>query len=184
MLVSDAKFLYGYIDEPIEGDTNNLREDFNYYAGRIYNKLSFYFDLETVKEVYPSIYRDLCNTLQEGIYRDTKKSIFYIMIGASADTAVKRAICNVDPFSSRCILSNEEYNAIQKDIVRLSLPNMITGSSTGADYNTLINGDKICKMHNINRARYSLERLKAILKINKCCNSVKKIKKEKTLVIK
>ena len=184
MLASDAKFLYGYIDEPIEGDTHNLREDFNYYAGRIYEKLNFYFDSDIVKKAYPSIYEKLCDTLQDGIYKDTRRSVFYILIGASADTAVEHAIGYVDPFSSGCILSEGNFNAIQKDIVRLSLPSIITGSSTGDSYNTLTNGDLICKIHHINRARYSLERLKAVLEMQKCRNIAKKNKKEKKLIIK
>lgn len=184
MLASDAKFLYGYIDEPIEGDTHNLREDFNYYAGRIYSKLNFYFDSEIVKKVYPNNYRRLCEVLEYEIMKDTRRGVFFILIGASADEAVRTGLHGVDPFSSGCILSEGNFNAIQKDIVRLSLPSIITGSSTGDSYNTIVNGDLICKTHHINRARYSLERLKAVLEMQKCRNIAKKNKKEKRLIIK
>ena len=59
MLISDAKRLYGYIDEPIEGDKNNLRSDFNGIAGRVYEKLNFYFDSELATAMYPEIYAKL-----------------------------------------------------------------------------------------------------------------------------
>lgn len=182
MLASDARVLYGYIDEPIEGDNNNLREDFNYYAQRIYSKLNFYFDVETVKEAYPKIYKELCEILSEDINMHTRKSLFFIKIGASADFAVEKAIRNIDPFSDACILSKGNFNNIQKDIVKLALPSMITGSSTGDSYNTLINGDIVCRRHNITRTRYSLERLKAIIEMQKCRNIAKKIKKDKMLI--
>ena len=184
MLASDAKVLYGYIVEPIEGDKNNLRSDFNSIAGRVYEKLNFYFDAETAKNMYPEIYTSLCETLRSEIINKTREEIFYIMIGATADYAVERAVNSIDIFSDKCILSKGNFNKIQKDIVRYSLPSMITGTGTADSYNTLHYGDIICERHKINRARYSLERLKATLEVQKCRNIAKKAKKEKRLIIK
>lgn len=184
MLEKDANYLYGYIYEPIEGDTNNLRRDFNQIAGRVYEQLNFYFDAALVKRMYPNIYSSLLETLRSEIISETRESTFYIMIGAAADCAVERAISCVDVFSEGCILSNGNFNAIQKDIVRYSLTSMITGTNTADSYNTLTNGDKICKKHNINRVRYSLERLKAVLEVQKCRNIVKKNRKDKRLIVK
>ena len=184
MLVSDAKILYGYIDEPIAGDKNNLRGDFNSITRRVYEKLNFYFDSETAKNMYPGIYTRLCETLSDEIYKGTREGVFYIMIGATADFAVERAVENVDIFSDKCILSKGNFNAIQKDIVRYSLPSMITGTATSDSYNTLHYGDIICERHKINRVRYSLERLKATLEVQKCRNIAKKSNKEKRLIIK
>ena len=184
MLISDAKRLYGYIDEPIEGDKNNLRSDFNGIAGRVYEKLNFYFDSELATAMYPEIYAKLCETLKDEILKKTREGIFFIMIGATADYAVERAISSIDVFSEGCILSKGTFNTIQKDIVRYSLPSMITGTGTADSYNTVQNGDIICEKYKISRVRYSLERLKAVVEVQKCRNIAKKNRKEKRLIVK
>ena len=61
---------------------------------------------------------------------------------------------------------------------------MITGTGTADSYNTVQNGDIICEKYKINRVRYSLERLKAVIEVQKCRNIVKKNRKEKRLIVK
>lgn len=184
MSVNDARVLYGYIDKPIEGDIHNLRRDFNGRTGIIYERLNLFFDLEIVKRIYPDIYKKMCETLKDEIIKGTREGVFYIMIGATADYAVERALFDVDVFSEGCILSKGNFNAIQKDIVEYALPSMITGTATADAYNTLNYGDIICKKHHINRARYSLERLKTTLEVQKCRNIAKKTKRDKRLIVK
>ena len=182
METNDKKNLYGYIDEPIEGDNNNLREHFNYYIERIYKKLNYYFDPEIVKAIYPKIYITLCDELRTEINMNTRKNWFYVSFGAVSTFTVEKAIRNMDIFSDGCILSKGNFNDIQKEIVKLSLPSIITGAESSASYNTLKNGDLICQRHNINRKRYSLERLKATIEMQRCHNIAKRTNKGKMLI--
>ena len=175
MLVSEAEALYGYIKEPIEGDKYKLRNDFNYRMYKIYNNLIVYYGEETEKRIYPEIYSDMCRTLMENIGRKCG----YIILHASTVTATDWAIRGFDPFDEGYTLSRGNFNDIQKDMIRISMKNIIAGGGGSDEYFEQERKLAITQKYNLSRMQY----YKELIKANKEMKRVLKEKRKEGLVL-
>ena len=158
---------YGYILKSIEGDKYKLKDTFNYYMKRIYNNLTIYYNQETVNKVYPKIYKDMCECLQENIglrYGD-------IMLAAKTITALTIL---PDPFSESCVLSTGNFNDIQKSMIRSSIKYMISGTNGFEEVYEKNRKKLIDRIYGISRVQYYMELIKANKEVKKVLKETQK----------
>ena len=163
-------------------DNNNLTDEFNYRLRKLYTSLLVFYDEETARNIYSNGYYYMLYTLDTALEHNVDQEVFHIMISGGTSEAIKDSVLASDPFKDGLLLSKGNFSELSKDIIKLSLPDIITENYITYEFHRDKTKRQICEKYKINSLEFYIENYKALHKLKKIIKKGKKgVKKELTI---
>lgn len=175
--------LFRYVETCDEPNSKmDLIIHFNYRNDKIEKNLMLFYNDNLSKDLFYNIYIKLCEDLSYSIAKGMSPNEYYNRLSDMSSEIVKENIKDFDPFSEEYTLSKGVFNDIQKDIVRLMMPDLISENYHTNSNHAKQNREIICKKYNITNSRYQSEKAKTNKEILKTLKKEKKTKKIRLLI--